>query len=379
MASPSAAARSCWTRRSRPSASTPSPSPYIRKSKSASPSPSREVPMRPNASTVVRTSLPARKIRMQPPKRSRPPANSSIRKLSTTSNRGKMPLPKSNAHFLNPSCDHPSPARSGRACYFRRRFFQHRDRRQCGCSVFRDPVDRAKDIRRDTRCLPSGLDRAPAIQPGAGRKTRPGELYWEIGGTGGPEAAAGAGGGAEAVTAGGSDVTGADGRGAAACSAAPLETAADDAAGAGGAGVTAGTGSARNTGGVPLPLSLGPSTFAASDLPSPAGLVSSGLPLSSLAGSLLDSAFGDSSLPASLLAVSDFAASDLAASDLAVSALGASSPPGLPRLLSLCLAVNLRASSACTGACPSTTAGFVSSGPAARRASRLWAWQAGAP
>jgi ribosomal protein L9 len=59
--------------------------------------PSRGVPMRPNASTVVRTSLPARKIRMQPPKRWRPPANSSIRKLSTMSNRGKMLLPKSNA------------------------------------------------------------------------------------------------------------------------------------------------------------------------------------------------------------------------------------------------------------------------------------------
>ncbi len=36
-ASPSAAARSCWTRRSRPSASTRSRSPCIRKSKSASP------------------------------------------------------------------------------------------------------------------------------------------------------------------------------------------------------------------------------------------------------------------------------------------------------------------------------------------------------
>ncbi len=82
--SPSAAARSCSTRRSRPSASTRSRSPCIRKSKSASASPSRAAPMKPSASTAAKTSRPARKTRTPPPKRSPPPANSSIRKPSTT-------------------------------------------------------------------------------------------------------------------------------------------------------------------------------------------------------------------------------------------------------------------------------------------------------
>src|ERR1019366_10159862 len=121
--------------------------------------------------------------------------------------------------------------------------------------------------------------------------------------------------------------------GAAAGSGVPVETAADTAGEADGAGVTGGTGSALNAGVSPLPVSFGASILAASDLPS--GLVPSGLLPSSLAVSLL----GLSSFTAS-----PFEGSSLAASVLAASVLGGSSPPGLPLLLSLCLAADLRPS-----------------------------------
>ena len=74
---------------------------------------------------------------------------------------------------------------------------------------------------------------------------------------------------------------------AAAGSGVPVETAADTAGEADGAGVTGGTGSARNAGVSPLPVSFGASILAASDLPSPDCLVPSGLLPSSLAVSLL--------------------------------------------------------------------------------------------
>src|ERR1700682_3372733 len=102
--------------------------------------------MKPNASTAARTSLPVRKIRTRPPKRSPPPANSSIPKpAATTSSRSKKRLRKSDAGF----------------------FGLHR------------------------------IERAQArSQAGL-------EIYWEIGGAGGPAGAIGVGGGTEAVTAGG--------------------------------------------------------------------------------------------------------------------------------------------------------------------------------
>jgi len=67
----------------------------------------------------------------------------------------------------------------------------------------------------------------------------------------------------------------------------PLETAADTAGESDGAGVTGGTGSARSAGVSPLPLSFAASILAASDLPSPDGLVLSGLVLSGLLSSPL--------------------------------------------------------------------------------------------
>src|ERR1700730_7842173 len=268
--------------------------------------------MRPNASTAARTSRPVRKIRTRPPKRSPPPANSSIRKPGTMT--------------WNPS--------------------RKRRPRSSPTSLLRPESAQARPIWPGLIFLP--LQKA----------------YFEIGGTGGPAgvtgAGVGSGGGAEAVTAAGAGC-GADGGGAAAAgSGDPLETAADFAREAGGAGVTGGTGSARSTGVSPLPVSLGASilfgvsTLAASDFPSdlPSGFPSSSLAVSftvSLAVSLLGlsslaaSLFAGSSVAASGFTASDFAASDLAASDLAASVLGGSSPPGLPRLLSLCLAVGLRA------------------------------------
>src|SRR4051794_9848223 len=120
--------------------------------------------------------------------------------------------------------------------------------------------------------------------------------YWEIGATAGPAGAIGGGGGAEAGAAGDSGCAGgaAGTDGAAAESGGPLETAADVGGEACGAGVTGGTGSARGAGASPLPVSFGTSILAASglpsDLPSPDGLVASGLLLSSLAVSPLGGA-----------------------------------------------------------------------------------------
>src|SRR6266849_5192607 len=204
------------------------------------------------------------------------------------------------------------------------------------------------------------------------RKNNPAALgaYWEIGGAGGPAGATAGSGGAEAVTAGGAGgAAGADGAGAG--SGVPLETAADTAGESDGAGVTGGTGSARSAGVSPVPVSFGGSILAASDLPSPGGLVLSGLLSSPLAVSLL----GVSSLTGSPFEGSSLAASVFAVSDLAASAFGGSSPPGLPRLLSLCFAVNLRPSGprslpAWAGTSPST-AGFAASGASPGRASRL--------
>ena len=177
--------------------------------------------------------------------------------------------------------------------------------------------------------------------------------YWEIGGAGGPAAATGGAGGGEAdIAVGVSDgVGGLTAGGSDARLEAVVETAVEA---AGGAGVTGGTGSGRSAG-VSLPLSFGASILAASDLPSPAGLIPSGLLLSSL----MLSALALSSIPGS-----DFGNS---------SVLGGSSPPDLPRLLSRCLAVNLRPSgprsrAACAGA---STAGFAASGSSPGRAMRL--------
>src|SRR6266404_5112188 len=286
MALPSAAARSCWTRRSRPSASTTSPSPCIRKSRSASPSPSREAPMRPSASIAAKTSLPVRKIRMPLPKRSPLRANSSI----------------------------PRPA----ATIWSRR----RSRHQTSNAGYQLHI---------IGLLKPGLVRPGfVILAGAFRPILH-KNYWEMGGAGGPAGAIGGGGGTEAVTAGagGSD----------AGSGMPLETAADT-AGAAGAGVTGGTGSGRSTGLSPLPVSFG-APILASEVPSPDGLAPSVLSPSTLAVSLVEassfpaSPFGASSLPAS-----GFAASVLAASVLAASDLGGSSLPGPPRLLSFALAAS---------------------------------------
>lgn len=125
-----------------------------------------------------------------------------------------------------------------------------------------------------------GLAPGPAIPIGvvpAGwpNLAKPAETYWEIGGAGGP---AGAGGGAEAVTAGdGSEDNGAAGT--TGVSGEPLEAATG---GAETAGVTSGTGSARGVD-VSLPLSFGISVRAASDLAPSGGLFASGLATASLA------------------------------------------------------------------------------------------------
>ena len=119
--------------------------------------------------------------------------------------------------------------------------------------------------------------------------------YLEIGGSGGPAGATGAGGGTEAVTAWGGAVGAAEGPDAPAVgSGVPLETAVGAAGEACGAGVIGGTGSGRSAGGSPLPVCFGASVLAASDLlspgalvPSPEGLAPSDLPPSSLAASLL--------------------------------------------------------------------------------------------
>src|SRR5216683_1381190 len=156
------------------------------------------------------------------------------------------------------------------------------------------------------------------------RKNNPAALgaYWEIGGAGGPAGATGGSGGAEAVTAGGAGgAAGADGAGAG--SGVPLETAADTAGESDGAGVTGGTGSARSAGVSPLPVSFGASILAASDLPSPDGLVFSGL------------------VPSGLLS-SPLAASVFAVSDLAASAFAALRPPA-------CLACSASASQSICG------------------------------
>ncbi len=160
------------------------------------------------------------------------------------------------------------------------------------------------------------------------------KAYWEIGGVGGPAGAAGARGGIEAVIAGG----GPDG--VEESSGVPPETAGGTVDEPCGAGATGGTGSARSAVVSLLPVGFGASILAASDLPSPGSLSPSYLAvslwgLSSLAGS----PFAGSSLAESVLA-----ASVLAASLLAASVLGRSSLPGLPRLLSLCLAPDLRPS-----------------------------------
>jgi hypothetical protein len=171
------------------------------------------------------------------------------------------------------------------------------------------------------------------------------KTYWEIGGAGGPAGAAGAGGGTEAVTAGGGPDSALGVEAPVAGSDIPLETAAGAVEEPCGAGVTGGTGSVRNAVVSPLPVGFGASNLAASDLPSPGSLSLSYLAvslwgLSSLAGS----PFAGSSLAESVLAASVFGESVLAASFLAASVLGSSSLPGLPRLLSLCLAADLRPS-----------------------------------
>src|SRR5882757_2526581 len=168
-------------------------------------------------------------------------------------------------------------------------------------------------MRRPRRARPPWIDRA----------------YREIGGAGGPDCSAGAGGGAAAVAGG------ADSCGLAAGSELPLVAGSADlgaatsaglgaagstgfAAAAGGAGVTAGTGSGRNAG-ASLPLG---STLALSGLASVG--FSGGLLLSGLDSSRPDSTFAlslfGSALGSPFLSPDDGAA--------------ASSVSGLPRLLS---------------------------------------------
>jgi hypothetical protein len=171
------------------------------------------------------------------------------------------------------------------------------------------------------------------------------KAYWEIGGAGGPTGAAGARGGIEAVNAAGGPDGPPDVEAPAEDSSVPPETAGGTVDEPCGAGVTGGTGSARSAVVSPLPVGFSASILAASDLPSPGSLSPSYLAvslwdLSSLAGSPL----AGSSLAESVLAASVLAASVLAALFLAASALGSSSLPGLPRLLSLCLAPDLRPS-----------------------------------
>ena len=93
-----------------------------------------------------------------------------------------------------------------------------------------------------------------------------------------------------------------------------------------------------------------------------------------LAEGLARSDLSLSILAASLLTVSCLTASPFGSSSRRASILGGSSPPVLPRLLSLCLAADLRPSGPCSsvarGACPSA-AGLVASGPSPVRATRL--------
>ena len=114
----------------------------------------------------------------------------------------------------------------------------------------------------------------------AGARSR----YCEIGGAGGPAAAAGAGGGAEAVTARRRVTAARTAAGGGRLRRSAGRSRGDRGEAAGGAGVTGGTGSARSTGVSPLPVSFGASILADSDLPSPDGLVPSGLPLVCLGG-----------------------------------------------------------------------------------------------
>src|ERR1700733_7754566 len=134
-----------------------SPLPYIRKSKSVSPSPSRAAPTKPNASTAARTFRRVGKIGMRLPRPSPPLGNSSIpRRSPAISQRSRALRPKS-----KPLCITSEKARPlGRAFIF----------------VDDELVDAS----------------ARAVAP-----------YWEIGGAGDPDDG-GAGGGEEAVTAGGS-------------------------------------------------------------------------------------------------------------------------------------------------------------------------------
>src|SRR5215203_1098785 len=108
-----------------------------------------------------------------------------------------------------------------------------------------------------------------------------------------------------------------------------------------GAGVTCGTASGRAAGDSELPLSFEASSLTGSDLVSDAaGLMASGLPSPTLAVSLL----GVSIFGASICAASLLGGSSLSTSALTGSLRGDSSPPGLPRLLSFCLADSLRPS-----------------------------------
>lgn len=126
-----------------------------------------------------------------------------------------------------------------------------------------------------------------------------------MGGAGGPAGAAGgneavAAGGTEAVAAGGT-TGGADCSGAAVGSGFPLETAVEVAGEAGGAGATEGTGSGRNAGVSPLPVSFEASTLAASALSSAAGVVTSGLLPSFVGASIPDNSFSGPPLGSSSL------------------------------------------------------------------------------
>ncbi|HTF00391.1 MAG TPA: hypothetical protein VK621_17370, partial [Bradyrhizobium sp.] len=83
------------------------------------------------------------------------------------------------------------------------------------------------------------------------------KTYWEIGGTGGPAGATGAGCGTEAVTAGDGAGDAADGPDDPPVGSGPLEAAEGDAGEACGAGVTGGTGSDRSAGISSLPVCFG--------------------------------------------------------------------------------------------------------------------------
>src|SRR5579859_6519316 len=151
--------------------------------------------------------------------------------------------------------------------------------------------------------------------------------YREIGGAGGPD---GGDGGAEAVTAGGSETTGAFGWASVGCGAAGSDEPPEPATGAGGgAGVeaaagcadgAAGAGSRRTTGLSLAPGSFGVSILTSLDLASASGLARSAVPVSTR---------GASSRTLSSAAGSDLADSALGGSILAGSlAIGGSSAPG---------------------------------------------------